>query len=959
MPNLQIVKLSISGMHCTSCSLLLKKTLENLKGVTKANVNYATGKATVKYNPKVINTDKLITEISKTGYSASLATSDAKEEVVKRQQEIKYWTKKTIGSAVFSLPLVLFMVYDFFPLLPFHKNIMPLSGLIALIVSSIILFGFGRNFFQGAFTALKVKSFSMDSLIALGTSSAYFFSLYVYLKFYQETGSFFGLNNMGIPGLYFEVAAFLVTFVTLGKLLEARAKGKTSEALDKLVQFKPASANLLKNNKTISVSVDALKVGDLVLVKSGEQISIDGVVVDGISSVDESLLTGESLPVEKLINAKVYAGTLNQSGSLTIKVAKLSTDTTFSQIIKLLDEAQSSRAPIQDLADKISAYFVPAIIVISFLTFTISFYYFNLSLEFSVLSLISVLVIACPCALGLATPTAIMVATGLAAKFGILFKGGEALQKGSTINTVVFDKTGTLTLGQPSVTKFQNLSKLSDDKILSIVYTLESRSSHPLASAIIKFISKPSSLKPINYKNIPGSGIEATINSKKYFLGKTSEYQIALVEGKTTLAYFEVSDTLKPNAPEVIKQLISKNYSVYLISGDSLSVSQKIASQVGIPADHVFADVLPGDKANIVKRLQSTNLENVNLLFGNSTKHNVCFVGDGINDSVVLSQSDLGIALSSGSDIAIESGQVVIMNNNLMSVVNALDISRDTVSKIRQNLFFALFYNLLGIPIAAGLFSSFGIILKPELAGLAMALSSVSVVTNSLLLRFFKPKHTNWASVFAPAIMTALFLFIFFEFTQFSNTKNLTPTTTIDPQILLTTPVKVGYAPTNIPKLFALDESLPEGSVILGYEEAKMMKAEGLFLQVGDSLTDFFGLPTVKIIGISKPTNTPLDEFHFFDSASFSILTAQNNLFIKQTPDNQIKLFVVSDQTDSNIALGFSEANMMISEKLIAGVGSTLKDFFGNDVVISSIKRRTYTAADMFHYVGSDFVKSP
>lgn len=948
MNNLTVTKLSISGMHCTSCSLLLHKTLESLKGVTEANVNYATGKAVVKHDPDIINTDKLITEISKTGYSASLATSDANAEIVKRQQELKYWTNKFIGSAVLSLPLVIFMIYDFFPLLPFHKNIMPFSGLIALVVSSIVLFGFGRNFFQGALTALKVKSFSMDSLIALGTSSAYFFSLYVYFTFVKETNSFIGLNNMGIPGLYFEVAAFLVTFVTFGKLLEAQAKGKTSEALDKLVQFKPATANLYKNKKIISVPVESLKIGDLVLIKSGEQISVDGVVVEGASSVDESLLTGESLPVEKTLDSKVYAGTLNQSGSLTIKVTKLSSDTTFSQIIKLLDDAQSSRAPIQDLADKISAYFVPAIIVIALIT---------LVLTNSLLAFISVLVIACPCALGLATPTAIMVATGLSAQFGILFKGGEALQKGSSINTVVFDKTGTLTLGQPSVTKFKNLSKLSDDKILSIVYALESCSSHPLAQAIIKYTTgrkvEDRSLKIEDFQNLPGSGIEASINGKSYFLGKTEKYQIALVEGKNTLAYFEVADTLKSNASEVVKELSNKNYSVYLISGDSKVVSEKIASQVGIPADHVFADVLPGDKADIVKKIQNGSIHNSYFI---NHKSSVAFVGDGINDSVVLSQSDLGVALSSGSDIAIESGQVVIMNNNLMSVVNALDISRDTVAKIKQNLFFALFYNLLGVPIAAGLFSSFGIILKPELAGLAMALSSVSVVANSLLLRFFKPNQKNWASIFAPAIMTALFLFIFFEFTQFSNTKNLVVTTTYDPQILLTTPVKVGYTPQNIPKLFAVNDTLPEASVILGYEEAKMMKAEGLFGEVGDSLTNFFGLPTVKIIGILKPTNTPLDEFHFFDSASFSALTAQNNLFIKQTPDNFIKLFVVSDsQMENTVSLGFSEAQMMLQEKLITGTGSNLKDFFGNDVVVASIKPRTYTASDMFHYVNPSF----
>lgn len=936
----QLSKLSISGMHCTSCSLLLKKTLESLNGVSEANVNYATGKALIKYDPNIVSERDLINAVDSTGYQASITTSDAKTEILKRREEIKYWTKKFLGSLILSVPLMVFMAYDFFPLFPFHKEIMPISALISFIVTTIVLFGFGKNFFKGAFTALKVRSFSMDSLIAIGTSSAYFFSLYIYIKFILETGSFLGLNNMGVPGLYFEVASFLVTFVTLGKLLEAKAKGKTSEALDKLVQIKPQSANLVKNNKVISISVDLLKIGDKVLVKSGELISVDGIVVDGISSVDESLLTGESLPVEKILDSKVYAGTLNQLGSLTIKVSKTSSNTTFSQIIKLLDEAQSSRAPIQNLADKISAYFVPAIIVIAIIT---------LLFTNSLLAFISVLVIACPCALGLATPTSIMVATGLAAKFGILFKGGEALEKGSTIDTIVFDKTGTLTVGKPSVTNFQNLSKLSDDKIFSIVNALELRSSHPLAQAIIDYVSSFSitNLQISNFQNLTGQGVEATIGGKKYYLGKTSDYQIALVEGKNTLAFFEITDKLKDNAAEVIRTLQNKHYSVYLISGDSKIISQKIAAEVGIPSDHVFSDVLPQDKASIVKGLQQENKK-------------VAFVGDGINDSIVLSQSDLGIALSSGSDIAIESGQVVIMNNNLFSVLNSLEISRDTVGKIKQNLFFALIYNALGIPIAAGVFASLGIYLKPELAGLAMALSSVSVVTNSLLLRFYKPRSTNWASLLAPVAMTVIFLGIFFEFTQISNTKNLTTNFSLAPEILLNTQVKIGYTPTNIPKLFALDSSISSDvpSMILGYEEAKMMKAEGLINNVGDKLTDFFGLPEVTIVGILKPTNTVLDEFHFFDAKSYALLKAENSLSVKKASDGKLKLFLVSDgPSDSPLAikLGFLEGQMMLKEKLISGPGSTLNDFFGNDVVITNINRRTYTAYDMLHFVPSNF----
>jgi Cu+-exporting ATPase len=945
-------KLSIFGMHCASCSLLIKKSLESQQGVEAASVNYATGKALVKFDPKLISQSALIKTIIATGYQASLTSPDANTEIANRQQEVAYWQKKFFASLLLSLPLILSMIYDFLPLFPFHRQVMPFMGPISLLVTTIILFGFGNNFFRGAITALKVRTFSMDSLIAIGTSSAYFFSLYAYFVYFFATGTIFGLNGMGVPGLYFEVASFLVVFVTLGKFLEAIARGKTSQALDKLIQITPQTAHLINGKKTTSVSVDSLKIGDHVLVKSGEFISVDGLVVEGSSSVDESLLTGESLPVEKTLNSKVFAGTLNQQGSLTVKITKDSSATTFSQIVKLLDDAQSSRAPIQSLADKISSFFVPAIISLGFLSFIIWFFLLGSTLNFALLTFITVLVIACPCALGLATPTAIVVASGLAAKFGILFKGGEALEKGSYIDTIIFDKTGTLTLGKPSVTKFQNLSKYSNDEILSIVLALESRSSHPLALAITDYIShkKITVHRPqiTDYVNLPGSGLQAQINGRNYFLGKTSDYPIALVESNQTLAYFEITDTPKPNATEVVRSLLAKKYSVYLISGDSHSVSQKIASQVGIHSNHVFANILPQDKAKIVKELQSKG-------------RRVAFVGDGINDSIVLAQADLGIALSGGSDIAIESGQVVIMNNNLASVSTALEISRETITKVKQNFFFALFYNLLGIPIAAGIFSWLGIFLKPEFAGLAMALSSLSVVINSLLLRFFRPAKTNLPSLLAPVIMTAVFLGLFFEFTKVSATNNLSPTTSFSPQVLLSYPLKIGYTPNNIPKLFAshpqLNTSPP--SLILGYDEAVMMKKEGLFSAVGDNLTNFFGLPKVTIIGILKPTNTALDEFHFFDATSFSQLQAENNLFATATPQDQIKLFLTTSQVSSTaplpIQLGFLEAKMMLDEKLISGVGSTLSDFFGNNIVISAINRRTYTAFDMLHFVPVNF----
>lgn len=954
MSNTKITKLDISGMHCASCSLLIKKSLESQKGVEEAHVNYSTGKASIKHNSSIV-IKKLIETINATGYKASTIDENSQTESQKRTIEIKYWQNKLLFSTILSLPLVLFMFFDFFPKFSLRPQIMPYAGLISLFFSSIVLFIIGNNFFRGAWAALKLKTFTMDSLIATGTASAYFFSLYSFYVHVTETQTLLGLNGMMVKNLYFEVATFLITFVVLGKYLESLAKGKTSDSISKLSKMVAITANLLQNGKIISTPVDQVKIGQVLVIKSGEQIPLDGIITSGDTSIDESLLTGESLPVDKTIGSKVFAGTQNLSGSIEIKVAKLVSDTTLSQIIKLVEDAQSSQAPIQNLADKISSYFVPIIIIIALIT---------LLFTHSLLLFIAVLVIACPCALGLATPTAIMVATGIGAKFGVLFKGGQALENSSHIDTIVFDKTGTLTTGHPIVTKFTNLSNKIDSEILSLIYSLESKSTHPIATALIDYsLANSSYLLPVSsFNNLSGFGIEGIVNKQKYFLGKTADFQIALTQGNNTLATFTVADTLKPGAIEVVSELLSKKYNVYIVSGDNRATVTKIAQELGIDKNNIYADILPGQKAEIIKKLQNRVIASPPWWTWQShgRGHGVCFVGDGINDSVALTQANLGIALSSGSDIAIEAGDVVVVNNKLESVTTALSLGQVTVNKVKQNLFFALFYNILGIPIAAGVFSRWGVVLKPELAGLAMAFSSVSVVVNSLLLNYFHPKKHNYLSLFAPLIMSLGFIFLFFQFTKFSATTSLKSTTSISSNILLNSKLKVAFTPQNSPKLFAFNSNATTPGIILGYSEAKMMIDEGLINGVGDKLTNFFGLSEVTIIGIASPTNTIADDFHFIDQANFDLIQGQGNIFVKSTPDNFLKLFHVDDNVlDNDVVLGFSEAQMMLEEGLISGVGSALTDFFGNPLVkIIKINPRTDTPSDMMHFVSGEFFQN-
>jgi Cu+-exporting ATPase len=798
-----ITNLDITGMHCSSCALLIQKSVQKISGVSEVNVNYATQKARVVHNPSAANVQDLIETVQNVGYQASLPAKNQENQKEKRQKEIKYWQTKFLMGLVLSLPMVLFMAYDFTNAIPLKTTIMPYSGIISLILTTPVLFYVGSNFFAGFWSALRVKTFSMDSLVAIGTGTAFAYSLYELFSYLLQTGSIIGLNGSKIPDLYFEVAALLITFVALGKYLEAKAKGKTSEAIEKLMGLAPKTARVLRHNQPVDIPVEQVLIGDIVIVRPGERIPVDGQVTSGYSAVDESILTGESLPVEKQTGSKVFTATINKTGSFEFKATKIGADTALSQIVRLIEDAQGSKAPIQDFADKISSIFVPIVILVALLTFVVWYFVIGSSLTFSLLAFVSVLVIACPCALGLATPTSIMVGTGKGAEYGVLIKGGEPLEMAQKIKTIVFDKTGTLTKGKPEVTDFINYSELSDQEILSTLFIIESKSEHPLAAAIVDYCSKNvlsdqlKSDKLTNFSAIPGHGVKAGINDQTYFVGNQklledngfvlnlsnpsfiSDLESLESQGKTAmiiaskdkiLGIIAVADQLKDSSSSVVHQLQKTGLAVYMITGDNRRTAQAIGHLLGIDKDHIFAEVLPSQKSEYVQQLQSGKLVGARLDSPSSSKNYIAFVGDGINDAPALAQADLGIAMASGADVAMESGGIVIMTNDLHGVLTAIDLSSQTVSKIRQNMFFALFYNVLGIPIAARALMSLGLVLKPELAGLAMALSSVSVVTNSLTLKFFKPGKFNWVSALAPFIMVSVFLFLFVEFARFSAT---------------------------------------------------------------------------------------------------------------------------------------------------------------------------------------------
>ena len=723
------IELQITGMHCASCSTLISKALMKIDGIKEANVNFSTSKATVSFDESKVKEEQMISAVKKRGYGAFLSDGkiDVKKQENMQKREKKKLKKKLILSTIFAVPA--FMVGM---VLMWIGIDVPYRDYLLWALATPVQFFIGWDFYKGTWIALKNKSANMDTLIAVGTSAAYFYSVYIVLSGSEM-------------GQYFEVSAILITLVLLGKFLEAVAKGKTSEAIKKLMSISPKVATVIRNGKEIKIPVDEVVLNDVIMVKPGEKVPVDGTIIEGTTSIDESMITGESLPVEKKKGDDVVGATINKHGSFKFSATRVGENTTLSQIIKLIENAQGNKAPIQRFADIISSYFVPIVIGIAATTFITWYFGLGKELSFALITAVAVLVIACPCALGLATPTAIMVGTGKGANKGILIKGGEALESAHKVKAVVFDKTGTITKGVPEVTDIVPFD-MDEDTLLKLAGSLEKSSEHPLAEAIVRRAAdKKLDIKEASdFTAIPGYGIKAKLNKSQYFFGnvklmekneiptKKIEAQMEELEnqGKTVmilsdskkvLGLVAVADTIKDTSMQAVKQLQKMKIFVYMITGDNKRTAKAIAKQAGI--NHVFAEVLPENKAKHVKDLQK--------------KGKVAMVGDGINDAPALAQADIGIAMGSGTDVAMESGNIVLMRNDLLDVPRAIKLSRLTMKKIKQNMFWALFYNVLGIPIAAGLLYPYtGWLLSPILAGGAMALSSVSVVSNSLLLKY-------------------------------------------------------------------------------------------------------------------------------------------------------------------------------------------------------------------------------
>lgn len=749
---------AISGLHCQSCVSNVEKIISGLNGVENISVNLATEKGTVKYDSSKIKLSEIFSSIESAGFKGERITEEIIDEKEKMKElELKkefneFLTAIVFGGIIFyismgsmiGLPVPKFMHYDVNP---------RLFATIQLVLSLPVIYA-GRRFYTVGFQKLKMKSPSMDSLIALGTGAAFVYSLYSTIKIYEGEISY-------VHNLYYESGVVIIALISLGKYLEKVSKGKTSEAIKKLMNLQSKRANLYRDNKIVTVDIEEIEIGDVLLIKPGESVPTDGEVVDGISNIDESMLTGESIPIKKIIGSKVYGATINGTGSLKVKVTEIGENTTISKIIKLVEDAQGSKAPIARLADVISGYFVPAVIIIA-LVASLAWYIVgslgivHLDSETSVFALkilISVLVIACPCSLGLATPTAIMVGTGRGAELGILIKSGEALEKAYKIDTVVFDKTGTITAGKPTVTDINSI-KLEKDILLKVVASLEQNSEHPLGDAIIReanirklnlytvrdFMSETGKGIVGILENTPVGDVEVIVGNKKimdsfnidisehikesenlFDQGKTVIY---IATKKGYLGLIAIADKVKENSKSTVEELKKIGIDVIMLTGDNERTAKAIAREVGI--DNIIAEVSPKDKYSNIKRLQDEGKK-------------VAMVGDGINDSPALTQADIGIAVGGGADIALESADIVLMSKDVKDVPKAIELSRATMRNIKQNLFWAFIYNGLGIPIAAGLlYPITGHLLNPMIAGGAMAMSSVSVISNALRLKWFK-----------------------------------------------------------------------------------------------------------------------------------------------------------------------------------------------------------------------------
>ena len=736
----------LEGMSCATCAKNIEDTISSLDGTEKAIVNFATEKMVVKFDKEKLSVAEIEEKVEEAGYKARLEIDDlVDDQAEKKQQEIDGIWKRFIYSAIFTVP-VLYIAMAEMVGLPMLESLSPMGNpklfsTVQFILVLPVLY-FGRKFFSVGIRAIFRRKPNMDSLVALGAGAAFLYSVYSTVLAYLG-------DEHAAMNLYYESAAVILTLITLGKYFEGVSKSRTTNAISKLVGLVPKTANLIIDGEEHVVAVDEISTGDILFVRPGEKVPLDGVVIEGRSTVDESMLTGESIPVEKEINSKVVGASINKTGVFKMKVTKVGKDTTLSQIIKLVEDAQNSKAPIAKLADKISGVFVPIVIVLALIAGILWYFVGDASWSFSLKIIIAVLVIACPCALGLATPTAIMVGTGKGAEHGILIKSSEALQLAKEVDTVVFDKTGTLTEGKISVTNIVTFNNLSEENLLQLAAIVNYLSEHPLGLAIVDEAKNRNLelLEVKDFNSLTGLGISSTVDGKSMLIGneklmlennidtkdsveKAEKYAS---EGKTPLfiavdselaGIIAVADQIKESSLKTVEKLHSLGLEVVMLTGDNRKTAQVIAEQLSI--DKVVSEVLPEDKANEIKKLQAQGKK-------------VAMVGDGINDAPALVQAEVGIAVGTGTDVAIDAADIVLMKPDLNSVVNAIVLSKKTIKNIKENLFWAFFYNVIGIPFAMGVFYIFGgPLLNPMLAGAAMSFSSISVVLNALRLKRVK-----------------------------------------------------------------------------------------------------------------------------------------------------------------------------------------------------------------------------